>query len=216
MMAVTRSLERDWAALLLKSPVRSAEMLRWAMSEGQGGVISRHRYMSVTGLSNVIQVFDDIEKGKLRNIEYLECDACWGGCLGGNLTVDNIYVTLSKIRRRLSAAPDSDPELQADVDKRYASEDFSLKGRLRPRATEMNTADLRERVRKIKTEEAVSRTLPGLDCGLCGAPTCKTFARDVAGGEAKKDECVFLSDCHLQRLRQTYLRDRRPPPEGEV
>ena len=28
----------------------------------------------------MIQVFDDIEKGKLRDIDFLECYACWGGC----------------------------------------------------------------------------------------------------------------------------------------
>ena len=53
-----------------------AEMFRWSISAGQSRVLHRHRYMSVTGLSNVIHVFEDIYKGKLRNIEYLECDAC--------------------------------------------------------------------------------------------------------------------------------------------
>ena len=210
-LAVTRSLEEDKTDVSLKSLVCSEEMLCWAMSQGQDHVLSRHRYMSVTGLSNVIQVFDDIEKGKLRNIEYLECDACWGGCIGGNLTVDNVYVTLSKIHRLVSELPDSEPELEAEVERRYPNEDFSLKGRVRPRAADESMDGLKERVKRIKTEETVLKALPGLDCGLCGAPTCKTFAKDVAAGSAPQNECVFLSDERLKQLRKRYLRDKRRP-----
>ena len=213
-VALTRSLEKEGWESLLNSFVRSAEMLRWATSQGQGHILSRHRYMSVTGLANVIQVFDDIEKGKLRNIEYLECDACWGGCVGGNLTVDNIYVTLTKIFRLLEDLPERDAKLEGEVERRYPKEDFSLQGRVRPRTADSNTESLKERVRKVKAEESVARALPGLNCGLCGAPTCRTFAKDVASGAAKRDECVFFSDEPLKKLRRLYLHERKRPPEG--
>ncbi len=195
--------------------IRSAEMFRWSTSQGQAHVLGGHRYMLVTGLSNVIQVFDDIEKGKLRNIEYLECDACWGGCIGGNLTVNNIYVTLSKIHRLKSELPDGDPELLAEVERRYPNEDFSLKGRVLPRTNEEDAADLKERVKRMKAEEALSRILPGLNCGLCGEPTCKTFAKDVAAGHAQRSECVFLSDERLRQLRRAYLNKYDQPPMDE-
>ncbi|MCL2539720.1 MAG: ferredoxin, partial [Oscillospiraceae bacterium] len=35
-------------------------------------------------------------------------------------------------------------------------------------------------------------SLPGLDCGSCGAPTCETFAEDVVKGNAEKDDCVII------------------------
>jgi len=215
MLAVTHSLEDEETNVPSKSLVCSAEMLRWSISRGQGSILSRHRYMSVTGLSNVIQVFDDIEKGKLRNIEYLECDACWGGCIGGNLTVDNTYVTLSKVHRLISGLPDSDPELEAEVQKRYPNEDFSLKGQVRPRTAEKIVGSLKERVKRIKAEEVVIKALPGLDCGLCGAPTCKTFAKDVAEGNARQKECFFLSGECAKQLRKTYLRKKKKRSEGE-
>lgn len=207
-LALTRNLEKEEAAAAADSMVCSAEMLRWSMNEGQVRVLEGHRYMSVTGLANVIHVFDDIEKGKLRNIEYLECDACWGGCIGGNLTVDNIYVTLSKINRLLSDLPATNPKLEAEVERRYPHEDFSLKARVRPRATDNTIVDLKERVRRIKVEETVRDALPDLNCGLCGAPTCKTFAKDVASGRAKQSDCVFLSDERIVQLRKTYSSNR--------
>lgn len=214
-LAFTRAPENEGIRASLKSLVGSAELLRWSTSQGQGHILCHHRYMSVTGLSNVMQVFDDIEKGKLRNIEYLECHACWGGCVGGNLTVDNSYVTLSKIHHLLSELPDADPELEAEVERRYPSEDFSLKGQVRPRAVESSVGGLKERVKRIKAQETVLDALPGLDCGLCGAPTCKTFAKDVAAGSAQQNECVFLSNERLRQLKTTYLHRKRRPSEGE-
>lgn len=214
-LALTHTPEGGGTRASLSRPIGSAELLRWSTSQGQGLVLCRRRYMSVTGLSNVMQVFDDIEKGKLRNIEYLECHACWGGCASGNLTVDNSYVTLSKIHHLLSQLPDSDPELEAEVERRYPNQDFSLKGQVRPRTTEQSTGGLKERVKRIKAEETVMAALPGLDCGLCGAPTCKTFAKDVAEGNARQEECVFFSDERLKQVRKTYLRNKKPLREGE-
>jgi CO dehydrogenase/acetyl-CoA synthase gamma subunit (corrinoid Fe-S protein) len=33
--------------------------------------------------------------------------------------------------------------------------------------------------------------LPKLDCGICGAPTCLTFAEDIVKGEAVLTDCIF-------------------------
>ena len=33
--------------------------------------------------------------------------------------------------------------------------------------------------------------LPGLDCGACGAPTCRAFAEDVVQGKAKASDCLL-------------------------
>ena len=40
--------------------------------------------------------------------------------------------------------------------------------------------------------EELCRTLPGLDCGSCGAPTCKTLAEDIVRGEASEKDCIFV------------------------
>ncbi len=213
-LAFGRTAETEGTKATSESLVRTAEVLRWSTSQSQGWALRRHRYMSVTGLPNVIQVFDDIEKGKLRNIDYLECHACWGGCVSGNLTVDNAYVTLSKIYRMVSKLPDSDPEVEAEAARRYPNEDFFVKGELKPRALEKVTGGLKQRVKRIQVEEALTRVLPGLDCGLCGAPSCETFAKDVAGGLARRQECIFLSNGRLRQLRETYLRDRKDPPQA--
>ncbi len=78
--------------------VRSSAMLRWATPRAFPYALRRHRYIAVTGLPNVIRVFDDVERGKLKDIDFLECYACWAGCGNGNLTVDNVYVGQAKLQ----------------------------------------------------------------------------------------------------------------------
>ncbi len=186
--------------------VRNAAFMRWSISEGLSQILSGHRYLHVTGLSNVMQVFDDIEKGKLRNVEFVEAYNCWSGCMGGNLTVANVYVTLSMCRSMIRKLPDKDPETEAEVERRYPQEDFSLERPIRPRPVRGSTGDLRERVRVIQEAEAILATLPGLNCGLCGAPTCRELARDISIGDAAKSDCLFYSKDRLPQLRKTYLR----------
>ena len=36
--------------------------------------------------------------------------------------------------------------------------------------------------------------IPKIDCGACGAPSCRTLAEDVVQGKAKLNQCVFMQD----------------------
>ena len=185
----------DW------SPVRSADVLRLTLRRPLTELLSKHRYLSVAGLPNVIRVFDDIERGKLKDFDFLECYACWGGCANGNLTVDNVYVTLAKLQSLINELPETDPETEREVTRRFPHEDYSTPRAPEPRGTVV-VGDLRERVRRKQETDKIIAMLPGFDCGLCGAPACKVLAHDVAAGEAEKGDCVFLSRRRLEELRR--------------
>ena len=45
---------------------------------------------------------------------------------------------------------------------------------------------------KMQTVEILCAELPGLDCGSCGAPTCKALAEDIVRGEASVNDCIFV------------------------
>jgi len=186
--------------------VRNSGFVRLHVSEGIGRLVQQHSYLRVTGLSNTIQVFNDIEKGKLRNLGFLEAYSCWNGCAGGNLTVANVYVTGTTLRSLAKTLPEMDPATEAEVAQRFPNEDFSLLAPIRPRPVRGTTDSLKEKVQMRERAEAVLATLPGLDCGLCGAPTCKELAKDVSIGEASKEHCVFLSERRLQDLQRIYAR----------
>ena len=41
-------------------------------------------------------------------------------------------------------------------------------------------------IQKLRAE------LPGIDCGSCGAPSCRAFSEDVIRGENSLENCVIL------------------------
>ena len=46
-------------------------------------------------------------------------------------------------------------------------------------------------------------TLPGIDCGSCGAPTCRAFAEDVIKGLANTDGCPIKALNDIRRGKDT-------------
>ncbi|MDH4272636.1 MAG: 4Fe-4S binding protein [Candidatus Aminicenantes bacterium] len=180
------------------------EWFLWGAPEGEFPNLPREHYLPVQGLTDVMKVFDDVEKGKIRNIEFLECHACVGGCIGGNLTVENLYVARTKNLRMISGMAEPSADFRQEVERRSASEDFSLRGLLKPRNAGGDVTDLRERVTRRKRADELLKALPLLNCGLCGAPTCRSHAEDVAFSRADLKDCVFLSRDRIGFLRGIY------------
>ena len=44
------------------------------------------------------------------------------------------------------------------------------------------------------------KKFPGLDCGSCGAPTCKALAEDIVRGDARETDCVYYLRENLHKL----------------
>ena len=211
----------ELVAIMRKSPgVADAAKIdgasgEWFLSgapEGEFPNLSREHYLPLQGISDITKIFDDVEKGKIRNVEFLECHACQGACIGGNLTVENLYVARSKNLRLVSSRSEPTVEFEREVNRRFAEEDFSLRAPLKPRNTEGKDVDLRERVERKKRAAELLKALPMLNCGLCGAPTCRIHAEDAALGRDEIGECVFLSQDRIHTLRDIY-RKRRPEPD---
>ena len=55
---------------------------------------------------------------------------------------------------------------------------------------------------RLERVERLCRRLPGLDCGSCGAPTCKALAEDIVRGEASERDCVYYLRDNLHKLSQ--------------
>ena len=48
-------------------------------------------------------------------------------------------------------------------------------------------------MRMMAQIQELRETLPGIDCGACGSPTCRAYAEDVVRGIAGEDRrCVVL------------------------
>ena len=74
----------------------------------------------------------------------------------------------------------------------------SIKYFVRPRYNKQSTTyddskvSFAESFNKMQQVEALCNELPGLDCGSCGAPTCKALAEDIVRGLASERDCTFI------------------------
>jgi Fe-S-cluster-containing hydrogenase component 2 len=169
----------------------------WAMVGGICRTLRLKNSLAVSGLTETIKVFDDIEKGKLKHIDYIEAYSCPQGCVGGSLTVENLYISYNKILKiiealefqKIKACPDI-----RKVRKKYTQNYFFKKEKLEPRPLKPLNEDLAIAIKKRKEKEEIFAILPKIDCGACGSPTCMAFAEDVVKGEAKLTDCVIRKD----------------------
>lgn len=171
-----------------EEPVRgTARGLNWARSGGEGESISSDDYLAVDGMHNVISVLEEIELGRLRNLKYIEGQACYGGCVGGALVVENPFIArvrVAKLGQRLNKGPVSDIIVPEEA--------LVLRQSLSPRPFLQLDSNIEVALKKLgELEQLVSR-LPMLDCGACGAPHCRALAEDIVRGTASLSDCVFL------------------------
>jgi Na+-translocating ferredoxin:NAD+ oxidoreductase RNF subunit RnfB len=177
----------------------------WAMVGGICRTLRLKNSMAVSGLNEIIKVFDDIEKGKLRNIDFIEAYSCLQGCVGGSLTVENLYTSYNKILKlietlefeQIKACPDI-----REVRKLYRQNYFLIKGKFEPRPLKPLDRDIAKAIKKRKLKEEIYEALRKIDCGVCGAPTCLAFAEDVVKGDAVLKDCIFDLSDNLEEFSQ--------------
>ena len=85
-------------SLMKDVPVSAGELsgagrmgIGWGSSGGEAAAALRERYLAADGIENVIRVLEDLEDEKFYDLDFVELNACSGGCVGGVLNVENPY-----------------------------------------------------------------------------------------------------------------------------
>ncbi len=171
--------------------MESAAGLSWAFLGNFPRSLPAENTLSVAGLPNVIRILDDVEKGRLRKYRYIECHACPEGCVGGCLTVENPYLARGKAIRLQQSLPAECVVDRRDVEASYRKKEFLMDESLAGRPLCPLDEDISKAIIKMKERDQILRNLPNIDCGACGAPSCRAFAEDVVLGEADEALCIF-------------------------
>jgi iron only hydrogenase large subunit-like protein len=169
----------------------------WAHCGGESNAVFQGQHLAVDGIDNIIEVLEDLEDGLLPQIDFLELNACNQGCVGGCLTVENPYVAQTRIKQLIQHMPISMNKVSTEPKPpSYMFDDKPLE------ASPVNVLDddIEVAMQKYAQIEKLVETLPGLDCGSCGAPTCKTLAEDIVQGLASEDDCIFRMRERMQYL----------------
>lgn len=162
--------------------------LGWAESGGEAaGLVSTDRYLAADGIENVIRVLEDLEDEKYESLEFVELNACSGGCVGGVLQVENPFIAKAKLKTLRRFVPVSTNHLTGSIPTEMLWDSDLV---YTPVLELGNTKQ--ERFERYAQMEEIAQSLPGLDCGCCGAPNCASLAEDVVRGKATTDSCVVL------------------------
>ena len=160
----------------------------WAATGGEATAIFQDDYLAADGIDNCIKVLDQIENENISNVNFVELNACTGGCVGGVLAVENPYVAKARLRGMRRYMPFSKhfipQEEIASVPSELLFSEFPHYDpitRLSPSL--IQSMWMMSEINKIRED------LPGIDCGSCGAPTCRAFAEDIVKGQASVEDC---------------------------
>ncbi len=169
--------------------------ISWGRSGGEASGLFTEDYLAADGIENVIRVLEDMEDQKFLNLKFVELNACNGGCVGGVLTVENPYVAEVKLKRLRRYMPVARNHIGKEAED-YVH--WTKEVEYEPVFSLGNT--MMESFSRLNRVERLCKKLPGLDCGSCGAPTCKALAEDIVRGEAAESDCVYYLRESLHKL----------------
>ena len=159
----------------------------WAQSGGESSGLLKERYLAADGIENVINVLEELEDEKLNDLDFIELNCCTGGCVGGVLTVENPYVAKARIQRLRKFMPVSCNTIdnETDIDSLGWTRELTPSPAMKLADNVVKAMRMMTRLREIEC------TLPGLDCGICGAPSCRALAEDIVRGYAEETDCLL-------------------------
>lgn len=184
--------------------------LGWGTYGGELASAGITNGLAVHGIDNVYEILEQVSMNKMPQLDYLECNACQGGCLGGLLAAENKFVAESNLRQRIRQLREQEPaDRQETMAKTMVLQDFpasaAYRKRLVPRPMMQLDDDIMEAMKKFERMEEVLCSLPGLDCGACGAPSCQGLAEDIVQGKAHEIDCIFKLRASVHKLSQGML-----------
>ena len=164
----------------------------WATTGGEATALFNDNYLAADGIDNVIRVLDQIENGNIPQLEFIELNACTGGCVGGVMTVENPFVAKARLQSLRRYLPVSQNGVSADGGN-YIPESYFFNEFPTYHPISRLSDSMAESMRMMADIQRLKDTLPGIDCGSCGATNCRAFAEDVIKHTAKIEDCLIMS-----------------------
>lgn len=202
-------------------PVRAtAAGISWGRSGGEAMALGSANTLVVDGIHNVISVLAEVEMGHLTEIDFLECQACTGGCVGGALTVTNPHLAKARLKQQAGTARTADQGQREHFRRLLDGYRWFQSSQVasQPRQPFSLDKDVAAAINKLEKLEKTLASLPGLDCGSCGAPTCRALAEDIVQGLSLETDCVFKLREKVSKLAKEVmeLASLVPPAMGST
>ncbi|MCK9208040.1 MAG: 4Fe-4S binding protein [Salinivirgaceae bacterium] len=165
----------------------------WTLTKGEASRVNG-RALAIDGIHNAMEFLEKVENEEVSGIDFLECRACHEGCAGGILNPQNRFLIVERMQDRVDRNRAKGGEITPsgiNNYKEYLKRKMPL-GEVVPRSMMMLDTNMAEAMKKMKQAKKIETQLPGIDCGACGAPTCRALSEDIVKGNASLSHCVFV------------------------
>jgi ferredoxin len=167
------------------------EGVLWSTSRGESSRFG-NRAIAIDGIHSVIKFLDRLENDEVKGFDFLEMRACDQSCAGGILMTGNRFTTTERLEQRSKNYPSyQEMELASDINKETLRQCLLI-DEIKPHNAFRLDDDTGKAMEKMAKAQRIICFLPGIDCGVCGAPNCQALAEDMVQGKAKMSDCVFL------------------------
>ena len=171
--------------------------ISWGGAGGEAGGLLSDNYLAADGVENVIRVLEDLEDEKLTDLEFIELNVCNGGCVGGVSTVENPFLAKVKIKRLRKYMPVAGSHLEEYISQaEYMYWDRGLEYK----PVYQLGGNMQESIDMLANVEDILKKFPDLDCGSCGAPSCRALAEDIIRKEASENDCIHIVRKYIHKL----------------
>ncbi len=166
--------------------------IKWSLTRGEAKNATG-RTLAIDGMRNAMEFLEMVENDEVAGIDFLECRACSESCAGGILNASNRYLIVERLKKRIENNR-SKPALQSHNALTQTNQLKINSKDIPPRSIMMLDTDIARAMKKMKQAQKIERDLPGIDCGVCGAPSCKALAEDIVKGNATLSHCIFIQN----------------------
>lgn len=178
-------------------PLKSSGIM-WASTFGEAKYMPG-KNLAIDEINNVIDFLDELENEESVDVDFLELRACDQSCTGGILTSANRFLAVERMRKRAKYVRSKVKEQNPFYTKpgpinKYR--DFLTGqigiGSIQPRSMEKLDEDMAVAMKKMQKVHSLKNSLPYVDCGICGSPSCSSFAEDIVQDKAEINQCIYI------------------------
>lgn len=180
--------------------------IAWSNRDGESGSLETKNCLAADDIHQVAKLLEKIENGALYDIDYIEIDACSGGCVGGALTVEDPHIARMRVQFHMRTEFSDTTNLAQNYTEEELTEIFSWSNKIQPREVLKLADNFSEAMEKYEQMEEIIAKLPQLDCGACGSPNCRSLAEDIVQGHGDINNCTLFLKNRVQDLTEKIQR----------
>ena len=171
--------------------------VKWSLTRGETDCMKNCKSLAIDEISNVIEFLEKVENDEIHGVDFLELRACDESCTGGILCSGNRFLTADKLQNRslncASAVNSGTIKISDSISEnaRFLRENATI-DKIPPRSMLKLDDNMAEAMAKMKRIYEINRSLPQVDCGICGTPSCQSLAEDIVQNNASIKQCVFV------------------------